>query len=223
MDRQATYTASSTKAFFDEEYLRALANSNPEAENSLIAHFCRPVQTKLRACLRSPEIAQDAAQETFLRVLVFFRSGRSLEHPNCLPRFVYTVCHNVALEFLRAHTRHDQWAEDAPEPVDPSLDPERRADAAERRQIVHSLLRELSERDRQLLCRVSLAEEDKDAICREFHVNREYLRVLLYRARRRFKALLEMKPKPGRTASASPAPHRRERLTERRLLAAAAV
>jgi hypothetical protein len=67
----------------------------------------------------------------------------------------------------------------------------------ERQQIMRRLLEELSEKDRQLLCRVSLDGEDKDAVCREFHVDRHYLRVLLFRARLRFKALLEAQTKPA--------------------------
>jgi RNA polymerase sigma factor (sigma-70 family) len=174
---------------FDENYLHALKDGNKEAENHLIFHFSRSVKLKLQARLRSPELVLDARQEIFLRLLAYFRSGKTLEHPASLPGFVYTVCHNVALEFLRAHTRHDQVAENAPEPADRAPDPESQAVTTERKQIIWKLLRELTEMDRELLRRVVLEEEDKDVICREFHVNRAYLRVLLYRARTRFKAL----------------------------------
>ena len=174
---------------FDENYLHALKDGNKEAENHLIFHFSRSVKLKLQARLRSPDLVLDARQEIFLRVLAYFRSGKTLEHPASLPGFVHTVCHNVALEFLRAHTRHSQVAENAPEPADVAPDPESLAVTAERKQIVRELLRELTEMDRELLRRVVLEEEDRDVICREFHVNRAYLRVLLYQARLRFKAL----------------------------------
>jgi DNA-directed RNA polymerase specialized sigma24 family protein len=61
---------------------------------------------------------------------------------------------------------------------------------AERKRIVRDLLGELAEKDRELLRRVLLEEEDKDAVCREYRVDRGYLRVLLHRARLRFKAAL---------------------------------
>jgi RNA polymerase sigma-70 factor (ECF subfamily) len=174
---------------FDQNYLHALKDGNKEAENHLIFHFSRSVKLKLQARLRSPELVLDARQEIFLRVLAYFRSGKTLEHPASLPGFVHTVCHNVALEFLRAHTRHSQVAENAPEPADLAPDPESQAVTTERKQIIRELLRELTEMDRELLRRVVLEEEDRDVICREFHVDRAYLRVLLYRARIRFKAL----------------------------------
>jgi RNA polymerase sigma-70 factor (ECF subfamily) len=133
---------------------------------------------------------QDARQETFLRVLAYFRSGKTLDNPASLPGFVHSVCHNVALEFLRSHTRHDQLAENAPEPFDPAAGPEEQLVTMERKQIVRRLLGELPTKDRELLRRVLLEEEDKDAVCRQYGVDRNYLRVLLHRARLRFKAAL---------------------------------
>ncbi len=175
---------------FDESYLAALKERDADAENRLVSHFSRTIQLKLRAQLRSPELIQDAFQETFLRVLSYFRSGKTLNDPNSLPGFVHATCHNIALELLRSHTRHDQLPENQPERADAGLDPEGQLVTQERKALVRRLLEELSEKDRQLLRRVFLDEEDKDSVCHEFHVDRGYLRVLLYRARQRFKGLL---------------------------------
>jgi RNA polymerase sigma-70 factor, ECF subfamily len=175
---------------FDENYLRALQNRDPETENHLVASFYKAIQAKLQSRLRWPELVQDARQETFLRVFVYFRSGKTLANPASLPGFVHGVCHNVAMEFLRSHTRHDQIAENVPEPVDTSSDPEGQMVTTERKQIVRKLLGELPVKDRELLRRVLLEEEDKDAVSKELGVDRNYLRVLLYRARLRFKAAL---------------------------------
>ena len=60
----------------------------------------------------------------------------------------------------------------------------------ERKNMVRRLLEELSEKDRRLLKRVFLDEDDKDAVCEEFEVSRDYLRVLLHRARVRFKTVV---------------------------------
>jgi len=175
---------------FDEAYLGALRARDANAEASLVAYFSKPVQVKLRARLRSPELVQDAYQETFLRVLSYFRSGKTLENPGSLPGFIFVTCHNVALELLRAHTRQDQFPERLQDPVALGLDPERQMVTEERKVLVRRLLEELSEKDRKLIKRVFLDEEDKDAVCREFDVNRDYLRVLLHRARVRFKAVV---------------------------------
>lgn len=175
---------------FDEHYLRALASRREDIEQHLVAHFSRPVRTKLRARLRSPELVQDACQETFLRVFTYFRSGKTLDNPGSLPGFIHTVCHNIALEFLRSHTRHPQMAEDAPDPVDTAQGPEDQMVSEERKDIVRRILGDLPEKDRDLLRRIFLDEEDKDAVCEDLHVDRNYLRVLLYRARNRMRATL---------------------------------
>jgi RNA polymerase sigma-70 factor (ECF subfamily) len=47
----------------------------------------------------------------------------------------------------------------------------------------------LPERDRRLLREVFLEERDKDEVCRDFGVDRDYLRVLLHRAKQSFKSL----------------------------------
>ena len=59
----------------------------------------------------------------------------------------------------------------------------------------------MNEKDRQLLRRVFLDEEDKDQVCREFQVDRNYLRVLLHRARLRFRAALSQSTPRGFSAS----------------------
>ena len=173
---------------FDEKYLRALRDCDQEAEDFLIARFFQPVKLKLRARLRSPELVQDACQETFLRVLAYFRSGKSLNNPASLAGFIHTVSHNVAMEMLRAHTRQDQIPENAPEAIDTHPSPELELVSEERKRIVRQVLSELSQRDQQLIRRVFFNEEDKDLVCSELKVDRGYLRVLLHRARLRFKS-----------------------------------
>ena len=172
---------------FDANYLRALKDKNPDAEALLVSHFSGPIRSKLRARLRSPELVQDACQETFLRVFNYFRSGKTLDNPASLPGFVHSVCHNISLEFLRAHTRHDQIADNAPEPADTRLSPEARMVTEERKELVAKVLEEMVDKDRKLLRRMFLDEEDKDVVCREFNVDRAYLRVLVHRARIRFR------------------------------------
>lgn len=46
----------------------------------------------------------------------------------------------------------------------------------------------ISIRDSSLLKAVFIDERDRDEVCREFGVDRDYLRVLLHRAKQEFKA-----------------------------------
>jgi RNA polymerase sigma-70 factor (ECF subfamily) len=69
---------------------------------------------------------------------------------------------------------------------------------------VREILDEMPERDRRILREVFLEERDKDEVCRDFGVDRDYLRVLLHRAKQSFKSLylknIERRP-PGVTAA----------------------
>ena len=55
--------------------------------------------------------------------------------------------------------------------------------------IVRKLLTELPQRDQAIL-RAILDERSKDDICRQFGVSRDYLRVLVHRAKEKFRCLL---------------------------------
>jgi RNA polymerase sigma-70 factor, ECF subfamily len=61
-------------------------------------------------------------------------------------------------------------------------------EAKDTERVVRQILSQLTERDRQLLQSVLLEERDKDEICAEFGISREYLRVLLHRAKQSFKS-----------------------------------
>jgi RNA polymerase sigma factor (sigma-70 family) len=154
-----------------------------------IDQFSRSVNLRLRTYLRSPDLVEDACQETFLRVLAYFRAGKVLNNPAALSGFVNSVCHNVALEFLRAHTRQCQLSENTEDPVDAALSPEDRLMIEERNEMVARVLGELPEGDRRLLHRIYLNEEDKEVVCIDLQIKPANYRCRLHRARGRFKTI----------------------------------
>jgi RNA polymerase sigma-70 factor (ECF subfamily) len=100
------------------------------------------------------------------------------------------MCNNVLLEHYRASSR------------DSSLDDEEQQDfpatnvdvlgavaAKQMGEKIREILEQMPERDRRLLREIFLEERDKDDVCRDFGVDREYLRVLLHRAKLSFKSL----------------------------------
>lgn len=145
----------------------------------------------LRYRLRSWQLIDDIRQETFLRVLNFLRSDKTMEHPERLGAYVHSVSINVMMELLRASTRHPAMPEDAHQLADGGVDPEKEVVTRERKEMVLSVLEELPEKDRRILRAVFLEDGDKDEVCRRFDVNRDYLRVLVHRAKIRFRAALD--------------------------------
>jgi RNA polymerase sigma-70 factor (ECF subfamily) len=178
---------------FNKEYLARLRGGDQETANHFCSHFSRLIALKLRVRLRSPQLIEDVAQETLLRVLKVIQSERGFENPDRLPPFVHEVCNRVMLELLRRDTKHPQFLEDTPEPVDGGQDPFDRVVAEDARRLVHRVLGELPERDREILKLVYLQELDTPEICRRFHLEPGYLRVLLHRAKGKFRKYMEEK------------------------------
>jgi RNA polymerase sigma-70 factor (ECF subfamily) len=172
---------------FDERYIAGLRDRDPEAEAHFVAHFRKPIWLKALRQLRAPDLVEDACQETLLRVFHYFRSGKRLENPERLPAFVHTVCHNVTLEMIRSKTRYSQMPESGYDLPDNRSGPYGEMVTRERKELVRQVLARLPEKDRDLLRLALFEEADKAELCARFHVNEEYLRVLLHRARVRFR------------------------------------
>jgi len=179
------------KTPFDNDYLVRLRQGDADTERHFVVHFTNAIRLSLRYRLRSWQLIDDIRQETFLRVLNFLRSDKLMDHPERLGAYVHSVAINVMMELLRASTRHPAMPEDALQMADRSANPEREAVTRERKDLVRSVLDELPEKDRRILRAVFLEDADKADVCKRFDVNRDYLRVLVHRAKIRFRAALD--------------------------------
>jgi RNA polymerase sigma-70 factor (ECF subfamily) len=173
---------------FDAGYVENLCAGDRRTQEHFVGYFSELLQIKLRSRLQSPHAIEDVRQETFARVLTVLRRDGGLRQPERLGAFVNTVCNHVLFE----HYRSSRGGESLDEEGRPEL-PAKGADALDlvaARQIkdkVRMILLGLEPRDRLLLKAVFLDERDRDEVCREFGVERDYLRVLLHRAKQEFK------------------------------------
>jgi len=176
---------------FDQAYVDRLRAADGPTEQHFVSYFTALIQIKLRSRLPSREAIEDARQETFARFFVALRKGTILQ-PERLGSFVNSICNNVLKEQYRSRGRDTALDDD--EGADGEL-PAREAnllDALQSKQMekkVREILNKLPERDRRLLREVFLEERDKDEVCRTLGVDRDYLRVLLHRARQAFKSV----------------------------------
>lgn len=186
---------------FDAPYVERLRSGDYRTQEHFVAYFGELIQLKLRARLRTPQAIEDVRQETFARVFAALRTPDGIRQPERLGAFVNSICNNVLLEHYRASSR-DSSIEDEPEQdfPDPVIDVLGAVAARQMEEKVRQILQELPDRDRRLIRAVFLEERDKDEVCREFSVDRDYLRVLLHRAKQSFKSLylknIEKRP-PG--------------------------
>jgi RNA polymerase sigma-70 factor, ECF subfamily len=176
---------------FDEAYLKRLRERDFPTEQHFVAYFRKLLVIKLRSRLRGSEAVEDIAQETFLRVLKAMSSERGIRQPERLGAFVNSVCNNVLQEFYRSSGHGTQLDEDTPEPIDQVLDLDGFLVSKQTREQVREVLALLPEKDRQLLRAIFLEEKEKDQVCKEFGVDRDYLRVLLHRAKNNFRVFYE--------------------------------
>ncbi len=174
---------------FDDGYLNRLRSSDPETEQHFSNYFGRMLTLKLRNRLRRSESIEDLKQETLLRVLKTIRSAATLREAEKLGAYVNTTCNYVLFEHFRAGKRESPLEEDKHDPADANVNLENAAAASQVRERVRAALEKLEPKDRKLLSALFLEERDKDEICRKFGVDRDYLRVLLYRAKAQFRAV----------------------------------
>ena len=172
---------------FNAEYVKKLSEGDTETEAHFTKYFGELLFLKLRHRIRNVQLIEDIRQETLMRVLKTVRA-KGIEHPERLGGFVNTVSNNVMFEELRKEGRTLPISEDAPEPRDERVDLDSPLLNEELKAQVASILEALPEKDRRLLRMIFLDEVPKEQICRMFNVDGDYLRVLVHRAKSRFRA-----------------------------------
>jgi len=185
---------------FDAAYVDRLRSGDFRTQEHFVAYFSELIQLKLRSRLRTPQAIEDVRQETFARVFNALRSPGGIRQPDRLGAFVNSICNNVLLEHYRESTRSSSIDDqEEPDVVDSKIDILGAVAAKQMEGKVRDILEQMSERDRRLIREVFLEERDKDAVCRDFGVDRDYLRVLLHRAKLSFKSLYvkAMAERPG--------------------------
>jgi RNA polymerase sigma-70 factor (ECF subfamily) len=185
---------------FDAAYVERLRSGDFRTQEHFASYFGALIKVKLRSRAYSPQDIEDIRQETFTRVFRTLQLGTGIREPEKLGAFVNATCNNVRSEFYRTGLRHGSGedVETVAESPDPGPDALQQVMARDTREQVQEVLEELPERDRRILREVMLEERDKDEVCAELGVDREYLRVLLHRARHSFKTkFLERTAEPA--------------------------
>lgn len=169
---------------FDAAYLARLRARCPETRAHFGTYFTRLLTIKLRSAGVPKSGGDDIRQETLLRVLRAVEANK-VEEPERLGPFVFSVCRNVTQEWWR--DEGGSWSaenDEAFEFPDPANGPEEAVRVEETRKTAVWVLGQVAKKDRNILVAVFLDEREKDDICQEFNVSREYLRVLVHRALR---------------------------------------
>jgi RNA polymerase sigma-70 factor (ECF subfamily) len=137
-------------------------------------------------------LAQELCQETLIIVISRLRS-QPLDEPDKLPAFAAQVARNLVIADRRKERRRktDVDSETIDELADQSQGQENDAQRESAAVAIRRVLDEMkSIRDRSLLVRYYLRDEDKKDICRDLGMTEPSFNVVLFRARARFLELL---------------------------------
>jgi len=178
---------------FDKAYVQLLRQGDPVTEQHFVAYFEQLLRIKLRSRMLTTDKVEDLRQETFIRVIAAVRKD-GVRQPERFGAFVNSICNNVLLEYYRSSAKNHPIEDSHLEIPDKVLDLEAMLVTKQSSERVRRILDEMPWRDRDLLRAIFLEEKEKDAVCRQFGVDRDYLRVLLHRAKDKFKILYEKGP-----------------------------
>ena len=128
---------------------------------------------------QAPDV-DDIVQEAYLRML---RADVPADDDEHLRRYLYRVTSNLIVDRWRKR-RHEEGEEMMPEPASPR--PRYEEDAA-----VAKIFAELKPRDRALLWLAYVEGESHEEIASSLGVGRRGVKVMLFRARRRLRDLLQ--------------------------------
>jgi len=171
-----------------------------DAEGEMVRRYGAGLLYLLKRRTRDADLALDLRQDTF-RVAIEKLRGSALEEPTRLAAYL----RGVALNLLIAQRRKDTRRATTPDSDAIELAADDRAgpfDNVSREQVrdaVGVLLEELgTERDRELLTRLYIRDEDKDTICTALGVDSLHFNRVLFRAKARFRELLVQAERRGR-------------------------
>lgn len=135
-----------------------------------------------------PQELDDKVHDTFVVVVQAIRRG-DLREPERLMGFVRTIVRRQVAAHIDkvVHTRREQMDMDATAKViDPAGNPEDAAIFRQKSELIHEVLEELPVRDREILKRFYILEQDQDKICSDMGLSETQFRLLKSRAKSRF-------------------------------------
>jgi RNA polymerase sigma-70 factor (ECF subfamily) len=177
------------------ELVSRIRAGEPSADDELVRRYSRGVFFVINQLMPDRSQAEDVYQDSFRLALEKVRAGE-LREPERLSGFVCGLARNLVLEqFRKARRRQELQEPEAgedrplPSPEPSQLDRLLRREQGElARQVLDALP---SDRDRKVLYRFYIADDDKEEICADLGITSLHFNQVLCRARERYRQLFE--------------------------------
>ena len=173
--------------------IEAIDSTSTSSGPQIILRNMAGLRAQLTRVTGSTDLASDLLQDAVVTALQKLRAGE-ISDPTNLDGYVY----RVALNHLRNYRRKDKLHAGSSEGVGDLVDaadssrPAEHLEADQWARLAKKLLQEMSPtRDRELLVRFYLHDESKEDLCRVFGLTELHFNRVIYRARDRFRELLQ--------------------------------
>lgn len=163
------------------------------AEAELVERYSRGVSFIIRRDVPVSSAADDLYQETFRIALEKIRRG-DVREPEKLSGFICAIARNLVIEYFRRTSKQTnitdlEHANNLPQITKDPLSTLLRKETSI---IVRRVLSEMpSDRDRQILFRFYIADEEKESICSDLGLTLLHFNRVIHRARERFRELFK--------------------------------
>lgn len=180
------------EAQISTELVKRIGEGDRRAEDELVRRYQRGLIYLLKRRTRDPQLALDLAQDT-LRIAIEKLRKSPIDQVERVAGYLHATALNLATADDRKNKRRATTADydavaaaadDAPGPFD-------HVSTEQVQRIVRKLLGELPvQRDREILIRTYLEDEDKSSICVALGVDSAHYNRVLFRAKQRLRELL---------------------------------
>lgn len=177
------------------ELVSRIESGDRHAESELVERYARGIRLFLLQRTENNQAANDLCQDTFVVVLRRLRAGELNKHES-LSGFVRQVALNLSINHFRKEQRYVLKSDiQLSERLFVKDQTSRDIDGKTVREAIDGALDQLAvPRDRAILRRFYLADEDKGQICEDFGLTSSHFDRVLYRARKRMLDLINNHP-----------------------------
>jgi RNA polymerase sigma-70 factor (ECF subfamily) len=173
------------------ELVRRIIARDPLAEEEMVLRYRAGVFQIIYRVVGNHSVTEDLCQETLIKALEKIRHG-DVREPERLSGFICGIARFTAIEHVRKmrssmKTEEIGVTEEIP---DPSPDPFEQVLDKENTEIVRKVIGKMNvQRDREVLSRYYILEEEKDKICADLKITKEKFSRIIFRAHKRYKEL----------------------------------
>lgn len=175
-----------------EELAQRIRRGERAAETALINLFSRGIRAVVRSHCRpgEPQV-DDLTQEVLASLLERLRAG-AIQDPQALPHYLrVAIAHSCAAHYRRQQRSTPSSRGQADE-ADGDADPIHDAARIQRLACLRQMLAEMPvERDREVLRRFYLLDQNRARICAELGIDVQHFHRVIHRARTRLREALE--------------------------------